>query len=404
MTFQRITAIALSLVGGVFFLMLCLFLPAQADENAASGHVPRWVEFPLAIGPSLFADVYKNSIIWSQYGWPDAPPSCTMTNSNAVQRPSILAPNSGHLANFSQIGITSNPVRNDSEDLFPRQPTPPDVDWDICLYDAQTGQITHITNTGAQDEWPRLHGNWLVFKRGSISNQRVIVKNLTTGQETTLPYGFWPDTPNIHNEVVVYHDWDSVQSVPSERILAYDLTTQELMTITYSPNPPFEFAHVYFPDVYSGTVVWQQSPPANQDYDIISYDLSSQSFFTISDKAGNEEHPRIDGDLVVWDWHGDIYGYDLATSQRLTITQDAWWQIWPAVSGNLVVWMDSRNGQWDIYGYDLALGETYRITSDPRYEYVPAVWENLVAYDRFGGGAAGARKMTEFAFLPLNLK
>jgi len=282
----------------------------------------------------------------------------------------------------------------------------PDVDWDICLYDTQTGQITHITNTGAQDQWPRIHGDWVVFRRGSIPFERIVAKNLITGQEMELPHDYEPDTPNIHGEIVVYYNLVNIGVVLNDSIRAYDLTTQELMTITYSPNPAFEYAHVLFPDVYSGTIVWQQSLPANQDYDIIGYDMGSQTTFTISGKTGNEEHPRIDGDLVVWDWQGDIYGYDLASGQRLTITQDAWYQWWPAVSGNLVVWMDNRNGRWDIYGYDLALGEEYWLSENASEEaFQPAVWGNLAAWDHsFADGVTGARKMTDFAFLPLSLR
>jgi beta propeller repeat protein len=393
------TTLALSLVGGASLLAICLFLPAQAGQNATGSQSPRWVQFPLAYYPALNADVYENVIIWSEYnGSSGYEFTCTLTNANPLHHSPTPALNSDYLVNFSQSGTLIN------NNVFPRQPPPP-LPWDICLYDGQTGEITHLTNSGAQDQWPRIHGDWVVFIRGDIPFEHIVAKNLTTAQETTLPHGFWAATPNVHNDVIVYHDWDSVQSVPSERILAYDLTTQELMTITYSPNPPFEHAHVYFPDVYSGTIVWQQSPPANQDYDIISYDLSSQTTFTISNKVGNEEHPRIDGDLVVWDWQGNIYGYDLASGQRLTITQDAWFPWWPAVSGDLVVWMDNRNGRWDVYGYDLALAEEYWLTENASSDaFLPAVSGNLAAWDHGGGGAAGARKMTDFAFLPVILR
>lgn len=399
MTNQRITAIALSLVGGVFFVMLCLFLPVQAGQNAAGNQVPRWVQFPLAYYPSSYADVYENVIIWSEYGGsPGYEFTCTLTNSNPLQHFPTPALNSDYSVNFSQFGITN-------DHIFQRQPPPP-LKWDICQYDAQTGQITHITDSGAMDLWPRIHGDWVVFRRGGIPFERIVAKNLITGQETELPHGFEPDTPNVHNDVVVYFDFIGVQGVPNDRILAYDLTTQELITVAYSPNPAFEYSHVYFPDVYSGTIVWQESPPANQDYDIIGYDMGSQTTFTISGKVGNEEHPRIDGDLVVWDWQGDIYGYNLASGQRLTITQDAWFQLWPAVSGNLVVWMDNRNGRWDIYGYDLALGEEYWLSENASEEaFQPAVWGNLAAWDHsLADGATGARKMTNFAFLPLSLR
>lgn len=390
LTVGRASVWLLSLTGGVFLLMLCLSSLSNASMASFDDQLPRWIEIPLSYGPSIDADAYQHFIIWSQYGWPDAPPSCTLTDTLSLRLASRPLINSGGFLSGGGASI-----------LPWQQIAPPDVDWDICLYDLWTGQVTHVTNTGAQDQWPRMDGDWIVFRRGSVSNRRIIAVNLATSQAITLPRDPavpQPDAPNIHQGHVVYKDFTLLgpQYELAGKIMAYDLDSQELLTITASPDYAVDFL-----DVYSQTIVWQQSPTATQDYDIVGYDLAGHSFFTVSAQPGDELHPRIDGSIVVWEWQGNIYGYDLAANERLTITQAAGTQAWPAVSGSLVVWTDDRNGPWDIFAYDLAGAKEYRVTNETMLDaYHPAVWGNVVAWDHYLDGTGAAWQASHFVYLP----
>ena len=80
---------------------------------------------------------------------------------------------------------------------------------------------------------------------------------------------------------------------------------------------------------------------------------SSDGPFAISSEPG--EHPATDGDYVVWSTpntsdNANIMGYDLSTGTEFTICDAAGAQINPAISDGVVVWQDDRNGNWDIYG------------------------------------------------------
>lgn len=349
------TAVVISLL----FLVICLSVPTWAGQGPPKGLPPAWIEFPIVQGQIAHVDVYEQTVTWSQGAWSGLPPPCTLAETTLAE-----------------------------------------LDWDICLYDTQTGEMSDTMSIGNMNQWPRLDGDWLVWRRG-FKSRSVLAKNLVTGQEITLPRDPivpQPDTPNIHGGLVVYRDFAVLPPDYdlAEKIVAYDLMSQQFITIAVSLD-----YYVNYPDVYSETVVWQQAPTATLDFDIVGYDLSSQNVFTISDRPGNELYPRIDGSVVVWDWNGDIYGYDLDAGRRLTITQAAGTQTWPAVSGNLVVWMDDRNsGQWDIYAYDLATGQEEQVTDSSINEGWPAVWGNLVAWDAEDIGVYAARRMTDFRFMP----
>jgi len=109
------------------------------------------------------------------------------------------------------------------------------------------------------------------------------------------------------------------------QIHAYRLSTGEIFILT---PPTFNFH--FNPDIYQEIVVWQRMNQ-NSDFDVIGYDLASQTPFTVSAKIGNEGIPKIYGDIVVWDWNGDIYGYNLSSSQYMTITNDPFPQSMPDI-------------------------------------------------------------------------
>jgi beta propeller repeat protein len=227
---------------------------------------------------------------------------------------------------------------------------------------------------------------------------------LVTGEEIELPPAGlpFPDYPNISGDLVVYETMDELppNGYWGDKIVTFDLSSREVFTVAASVG-----VFMDFPDISGDTVVWMQMPddyPDPPDFDILGYDLASQTPFTVSDRPGNELWPRIDGDIVVWQWQGNIYGYDLASGERLTITEAAGTQDWPAISGDLVVWTDDRYGVTQTFGKFLSTGEEVFISEGSGYTTnQPSVWGNVVAWDRGLDGAGGARRMTDFAWLPV---
>ena len=105
--------------------------------------------------------------------------------------------------------------------------------------------------------------------------------------------------------------------------------------------------------------------------------------FAVSSAAG--EHPATDGSYVVWstpDTSGDanIMGYDVSTGTEFTICNAAGAQIDPAISDGVVVWQDERNGQWDIYGYDIASKQAFPVCTADGDQTSPDIYSGVVVW------------------------
>jgi len=127
--------------------------------------------------------------------------------------------------------------------------------------------------------------------------------------------------------------------------------------LTYYPVDDLEEGTAYeFEVVAVDESNGESEPLAATHSTLASYVVSP----LIADSA-DQKWPDISGDLVVW-WDernddGDIYSYDLETDSLKQITTNASEQCKPAVSGERIVWTDIRNGTMDIYMYDPVGGE-----------------------------------------------
>jgi len=111
--------------------------------------------------------------------------------------------------------------------------------------------------------------------------------------------------------------------------------------------------------------------------------LASYVLSPLITDPSNQKRPDISGNLVVW-WddrndEGDIYSYDLATDSVNRITTDPHVQFNPAVDGERIVWTDTRNGTWDIYLYDPVLGETAICTASGDQD-LPAINGDIIVW------------------------
>ncbi|HMA32864.1 MAG TPA: S-layer homology domain-containing protein [Chloroflexia bacterium] len=102
---------------------------------------------------------------------------------------------------------------------------------------------------------------------------------------------------------------------------------------------------------------------------------------------GDQESPKVDGDIVVWeDNHSgnwDVLAKDLATNRVFTVTDGLADERYPDISGNLVVWQDARNGPWAIYGAQLSgdtAGPAFPISSGPGDQINPRVSGSQVVW------------------------
>lgn len=345
---------------------ICLWwLFPHATQATTFPMSPRWVEFRLSPLGQNGTDVNDGFIVWSDY------------------------------AGDPYDGPLQETCLSDYPDPF--SPLAPSPRAAICQYDVTTGEITMLRGVDSFNYFPRLADDWIVFRHG-FTLPDIIAVNRTTGEEQILnnTIAIYPfDAPhNLDQQVVVVSGF----LFSGERgIVAYDLTSQEISVIRHSDT-----AHPNYADIAYPYVVWHEIGPTG-GMDVMGYNLTTQTTFTISVQMPHEGYARIEGTTVVWEREGDIVGYDIAAATPFTITQDAYQQREPTISDRWIVWQDDRHGQWEIYAYDRSSGQTYRVTNHPLDDQHPAVAGHIITWERSSNvpqGVYAARLMTYFSFLP----
>lgn len=315
-------------------------------------------------------EVYKNYILWSEQ---DYLPLGTGGTPSCIEEETKLA----------------------SMFLSWPQPFVGYGDADICLFDSHTGLITRLIDSNETDTAPSMDGDWVAFERTASNVPRIVLYNLTSGQETVITETIFSGGTNP----VISGDWVAYDSPFTGELYAYKLSTGQIFTLM-----PYSTYYLAGFDMHEQTVVWNNQSNAG-DYAILSYNLTSQTAFTVSTQVNFWSTTKIYGDIIVWDWNEDIYGYDLSSSQYLTITNDPYPQSSPDIYENIVVWWDGRHGRSDIYGIDLQSGQIFSVTQEanPVQDVLyPDIWGDIVAWQGSGNqGAAAAIKMTDFSFMPL---
>jgi beta propeller repeat protein len=156
--------------------------------------------------------------------------------------------------------------------------------------------------------------------------------------------------PVIYGNRIVWNDdrngnWD---------IYMYDLTTSTETPITTNPG------YQAFQVIYGNRIVWMDERSGKGD--IYMYDLATSTETQITTDLAGQIYPVIHGDRIVWmderNGNFDIYMYDLATSTETQITTDPGGQSFPAIYGNRIVWQDHRNGNFDVYMGELSFVPT----------------------------------------------
>ncbi len=353
---------------GLAFVGLWFVLPHPTRAQSPTGS-PQWVEFQLSPLGQNGTDVSDTFVVWSDYaGWPYDPFPLSDTCLNDY-------PETNH---FSA----------------------PDGRAAICLYDLTTGMVMSVTNAAATNYLPRTDGTWIVFRRHA-SPADLVALNSFTGEEQTIldrnSFGiFLLESPHQVDQGYVVAT--GLLPLSTDRaVVVHDIAHQQTMILTQSSVSQPGHADISYP-----FVVWHEMD-GTSGMDIMGYNLTTQTAFTISTQLSHEVTPRIDDTTVVWETEGDVVGYDLAGGTSFTITQDAYQQKEPAISERWIVWQDDRYGQWEIVAYDRFDGQIYRVTNHPAQDQHPAVAGDVITWERTGNNADGvyaARLMTYFMFLP----
>jgi hypothetical protein len=143
-------------------------------------------------------------------------------------------------------------------------------------------------------------------------------------------------------------------------IRGYNIYTHETMTLTLGEGNIDECC----PAVSDGVLVWQGNSLLGGS-NILAKELPSGEVFTITDKGGygdtwvHDGTPQIDGNTVVWRRYieddppiSSIYAYNLQTGALITVTGQKTGDALPRVSGEIAVWQryDNAPRDFNIYG------------------------------------------------------
>ena len=250
-----------------------------------------------------------------------------------------------------------------------------DFTWDLKCRDLTTGQVFSITGEpGSSDVQPKIDGNVVVwFGTGSRwghepSNSCVFAYDLESKEMYTLRQYSWTESyshPSISGDKVVWIEHLGIDPRPtgsSEALNWYDT-----------------------------------------EYNICGADISdlaNPEYFTIMENAGRRDpYPcytyssdfddviDIDGDIVVFEAHGDIYGADISDLENIevfVICKAFGRQYDPSISGDTVVWTDGRDASnSSIYAADIS--DIYniterKVTNDSNSFIQPALYDNILTY------------------------
>ncbi|MGB8930240.1 MAG: hypothetical protein WCC48_03195 [Anaeromyxobacteraceae bacterium] len=207
--------------------------------------------------------------------------------------------------------------------------------YDIHVYDVITGSDTQVSSSG----WATradISGSWVGYVEGP-NGGTLLAKNIDTGVEIILPTVQAYDFPRMDGEWAVYRD----NRAGNYDVYAYDLSTMTEIQITGDPR------NETVTDVAGGRVVFERQLD-DGTVDIYAHDLSTDITVPVSTRTGALDGAigggRISGSLVVYEGRRnsgrpDVYLYDLATSSRIQVTDNDLYETYATVSGYRVMWI-----------------------------------------------------------------
>jgi hypothetical protein len=225
-----------------------------------------------------------------------------------------------------------------------------DPDWEIVLYDIDTGITTQLTDNVYDDIAPRTDGRYVVWQGFQDSEWEIF---LWDGTDITMLSGHAAEDvgPQIGEGFVVWtsEPFGDDFAGPSEIIL-YDTGTQTTTVLSEGVDPG-NTKNDSAPRIDNGAVVWIQE--CNQcDVTVYMYDLSSGTTTENPDYV-RRDGPQADGGRrVLTRLHGndrEIVVYDGDSGSYHQITNNSVQDRCPSISGDYVVWMAGERTASEIY-------------------------------------------------------
>jgi len=257
------------------------------------------------------------------------------------------------------------------------------------------------------DQAPAIHGSNIVWSSAGdvflLDLKTTNVQQLTSEEHAQV-------NPRIFEDTVVWQDARNREGYYNPQrfdVYAYDIKTKTEKRLTSAPTAEGDLS------IDGKLVVWTDNRHADPPMDIhagnepgfnneiYAYDLTTNEEMRVTNYPGNDRHPVIDGDNIVWlrqlhqDYiKADVFLYNTVTGKEIQISTSNYAAFNPDTNGNLIVWTDARategnttndvvmNGQEpgaDIYLYDLETRQETKLTTTEKWK----VWHKPVIHDSF---------------------
>jgi len=252
-------------------------------------------------------------------------------------------------------------------------------------------------------------------KRAPLPNFDVFLLDLVTGrmqQLTTEEHA--QVNPRIFDNTVVWLDARNVEAYYNPQhfdVYAYHLKTQRERKITSAPT-----AEGRDLSIDGNLVIWTDNRHADPPMDIhaenergfnneiYAYDLAANKEKRITNYPGNDRHPVIDRDNIIWlrqlyqDYiKADVFLYNIETGKETQVSTSSYATFYPSIHDKSIVYSDARvslgntagdtvingvQGQTDIYLYDLTTKQEVKLSSTKPGDVLadPIVYGDYVVY------------------------
>lgn len=248
----------------------------------------------------------------------------------------------------------------------------------MYIYDLVAGQNVWI-NPGPSGSYynPAAEGDNVVFQGSTTGGYDHIYLYDRVTKKTELISSLGLDgeqndwNPRIQAGRVVWEK-DTADPATGAGIYVYNTSTRDKQKIIAGP----EYRD---PDIWGDYAVCVKNSASDvgpNASEIVLYNLNTAEIKVIASADKNNEHPRINGGRVVWSsgniWTPDtanswsttyqICLYDIGSGETSVLTNNAGGNLKPAIEGDLVAWQTWTPSA--VKGYRISSGETFAISSE----------------------------------------
>ncbi len=290
-------------------------------------------------------------------------------------------------------------------------PATGEPDTSIFAYDlAARRLVAPVSTLASPKRLAAFGGGRVVWFDGRDGGSTLHVRDLRLGLDTTVEAAAVTNRDRhadtaalvargqaaISGDTILWTDWTHGDG----DILRYDLGTGLADALVRDPGRQEQ------PAIWGDMAVWvdgrnslTEADGTVRDLDVYAADLRTDKEFPVCIAAGEQVHPSISGDVIVWqdgrdrtatapgEWN--IYAYDAGTQRESIVTDAAGPQTDPVISDDVVVWTDGphADGRSAIMGCDLHTGRVFQISDDEGAYASPSISGRTVIWSaRRGDG------------------